>query len=101
MSVKAVVAIIAFIVAMSGAVLGNMFVIMMIAEINRKRQDGNLVSYFGYTLAKLLRVFSEYRSLYPDEKLNNYALTAILVLITGMIILAALILLEVNWAASP
>lgn len=54
--------ILSFCFAMSGAFLANMFLTMMIGEINRKRQGGNLVSYFGFTFPKVVRIFSEYRS---------------------------------------
>jgi hypothetical protein len=54
-----------------------MFFIMMIGEINRKRQEGNLVSFFGFTPLKTLRIFLEYRSLYPDGKLHIYSLAAV------------------------
>jgi hypothetical protein len=39
-----------------------------VGEINRKRQDGNLISYFGFTFGKLRRIFHEYRSLFPNKK---------------------------------
>lgn len=76
MSTRAIIGIIFFCFAMTGAFLGNMTLIMMIGEINRKRQEGNLVSYLGFTFFKLLRIFREYRSLYPDGKLHIYSLAA-------------------------
>ena|GEM_PF-3709943 len=61
---------------MTGVFLKNMFLIMMIGEINRKRQEGNLVSYFGFIFPKMLQIFREYRSSYPDGKLHFYFLAA-------------------------
>ena len=65
-----VIGIIAFGLALSGVILANMFVIMMIGEINRKREDGKLISYFGFTPPKTMRIFDEYRRLYPNGKLH-------------------------------
>jgi hypothetical protein len=56
-----IVLIISFGVAVSGIIVANMFLFMMIGEINRKRDEGNLLSYFGFTFPKMLRIFSEYR----------------------------------------
>ena len=61
---------------MTGLVLANMLMIMMIGEINRHRQTGSLVSYFGFTFPKIVRIFDEYRSSYPNGKLHIYSLTA-------------------------
>ncbi|HEV8701788.1 MAG TPA: hypothetical protein VGV60_11005 [Candidatus Polarisedimenticolia bacterium] len=72
MNARVITVIIAFCTGVSGVVLANMFLIMIIGEINRKRPDGNLESYFGYTLPKMLRIFREYRRLYPSGKLRIY-----------------------------
>ena len=74
MNLRLVIGIIAFCVALSGVILANMFVIMMIGEINRKREDGKLISYFGFTPPKTMRIFDEYRRLYANGKLHIYAL---------------------------
>jgi hypothetical protein len=85
MSARTIIGIIFFCVAMTGAFLGNMTLIMMIGEINRKRQEGNLISYFGFTFPKMLRIFREYRSLYPDGKLHIYNLAALAIMVIGTI----------------
>ena len=85
MSTRLIVAIVSFCVGMTGVFLGNMFTVMMIGEINRKRQDGNQVSYFGFTFPKMLRIFGEYRSLYPNGNLHMSALAALALMIIGMI----------------
>ena len=72
MSVTVVVAIIALCLMISAGFSANMFLMMMIAEINRKRPEGDLISYFGFTLPKMLRIFREYRRLYPGGKLRIY-----------------------------
>ena len=85
MSVRAITGIVLFCVATSAIVLANMFLIMMIGEINRKRQDGNLVSYFGYTFPKTLQIFREYRSSYPKGKLHIYTWVAFALGMIGII----------------
>lgn len=85
LSARTMIGIVSFCFAMTGIFLGNMFQTMMIGEINRKRQDGNLISYVGYTFPKITRIFHEYRLLYPTGKLRIYALAAIALAIMGMI----------------
>jgi hypothetical protein len=62
--------------AISGCILANMFLLMMIGEINRKKEDGKVISYFGFTPGKMVRIFKEYRSLYPNGKLHLLALAS-------------------------
>ena len=88
MSPRAVVGVISFCVIFTGLFLANMFLTMMIGEINRKRQEGNLVSYFGFTFPKMLRVFGEYRSSYPNGNIHVYALAAFFFAIVGLISVA-------------
>jgi hypothetical protein len=85
LSARTMIGIVSFCLAMTGIFLGNMFQTMMIGEINRKRQDGNLISYVGYSFPKITRIFQEYRLLYPTGKLRIYALAAIALAIIGMI----------------
>ncbi len=70
---------------MSGLFLANIFGTMMIGEINRKRQDGNLVSYFGFTYPKIRRICSEYHSAYPDGKMLIYAVIAFALAMIGLV----------------
>jgi len=72
-SARVITIVISFGVAMTGLFLANMFVTVMIGEINRKRQEGDLVSYFGFTLPKMLKIFGEYRSSYPKGNAHIYA----------------------------
>jgi len=58
----------------TGLVFTNLFMLMMIAEINRKREEGNLVSYFGFDFPKMQKVFGEYRRTCPTGRLHLYAL---------------------------
>jgi len=85
-----VIGIIAFCLALSGVISANMLVIMMIGEINRKREDGKLISYFGFTPPKTMRIFAEYRRLYPDGKLHIYALAVFALAMIALIIVGVL-----------
>ncbi|HEX5081559.1 MAG TPA: hypothetical protein VFY40_05910 [Blastocatellia bacterium] len=85
MGVITIIGIISFCVFMAGMFLANMFLMTMIGEINRKRQEGNLISYFGFAFPKMLRIFSEYRSSYPDGKLHIYSLAAFAIAMIALI----------------
>lgn len=87
-----VIGIIAFCVALSGVILANMFVIMMIGEINRKKEEGSLISYFGFSPPKVMQIFTEYRSLYPNGKLHIYALAVFAIAMIALIVVGVLYL---------
>lgn len=91
MSTRAIVGIVLFCTAVSAIVLANLFLTMMIGEINRKRSDDNLVSYFGFTLPKMLRIFREYRRAYPGGKLQIYCLISFAVGVIGLIVVAVVL----------
>jgi hypothetical protein len=83
---RAITGIVALLVAVTGAVLANIVLLMMVGEINRRRSEGDEVSYFGFTFPKMQRIFAEYRSLYPSGRLNLYALLAFAVAMAGLVI---------------
>jgi tellurite resistance protein TehA-like permease len=87
-SARLITGIVSLCVAMTGLFLANMFLIMMIGEVNRKRQEGNLISYFGYTFPKMLRIFGEYRSSYPNGNLHICAVAAFALGVIGLISVA-------------
>lgn len=74
--------------AVSTLFLSNLFVTMMIGEINRKRQESDLISYFGFTFPKMVRIFREYRRLYSGGKLHVYALISFAVAMLSLVIVA-------------
>ena len=74
--------------AISGVVLANMFLIMMIGEINRQRREDELISYFGFTFPKMQLIFREYRRLYPRGKLRLYAVTSFAAGMISLIVVA-------------
>ncbi len=69
---RAIVGALGFCFAMGGVIVANMIVVMMIGEINRKNGEGDRISYWGYTPAKTLRIFRDYRNSYPDGRLFAY-----------------------------
>ena len=85
MNARVIIGVISLCIVTTGAVLANMYFIMIIGEINRKRQDGNQVSYFGFMFPKMMRILNEYRSLYPQGKLHVYAVVAFGLSIVGLI----------------
>jgi hypothetical protein len=74
-----------FCAAMTGLFLANMFLTMMIGEINRKRHDGSLVSYVGFTAPKILRICKEYRRSYPNGRVLVYAVVAFALAMGGLL----------------
>jgi tellurite resistance protein TehA-like permease len=88
MSQRAIAGIISFCFVLTGLFLANMFLMMMIGEINRKREEANLISYFGFTFPKMLRIFGEYRRSYPNGKLHVYAVGAFGLAMIGLISVA-------------
>ena len=88
MSERAIAGIVSFCFVLTGLFLANMFLMMMIGEINRKREEENLISYFGFTFPKMLRIFGEYRRSYPSGKLHVYALGAFGLAVLGLISVA-------------
>jgi len=92
MKVWLVIGIIAFGVAMCGVISANMFMLMMIGEINRKREDGKQISYIGFTPGKTLEIFAEYRRLYPNGKLHIYSRGMFAIGVIGLGVVAVLYL---------
>lgn len=87
-STRVVAGVILFCLAVSTMFLSNLFVTMMIGEINRKRQESDLISYFGFTFPKMLRIFREYRRLYSGGKLHIYALVSFAIAMISLVIVA-------------
>ena len=85
MSAQLILRLVSLSVAITGLVVANLFLTMMIGEINRKRQEGNLVSYFGFTFPKVQQIFREYRSSYPNGTKHVYAIVAFAFAIGGLI----------------
>lgn len=84
MSARLFIGVLSFCVAMTAVFLGNLCLWRMIEEINRKRQGGDLIDYFWFTLPKTMRIFEEYRILYPDGKYADYTRAAMVLAAISM-----------------
>jgi hypothetical protein len=88
---RAVVGVVAFCIALTGTILANQFVTMMIAEINRRRDEHSQIAYLGFTPSKVLLVHSEYRRLYPAGRLHTMTLVSMGVVVVAMLMVAVCI----------
>lgn len=84
MSARAVFGIVSFCLAMTGVFLANMTTIMMIGEINRKRKEGEQLSYFGSSF-RLTAILAEYHRHYPDGNLGVIEKAAMALAFLGML----------------
>ncbi len=85
MSARVIVGVILFSFVVSGLVLSNIFLLMMIGEINRERKDDKPILYFGSTFPKMLLIFREYKRSYPAGKLHIYSLVAFAIALVALI----------------
>lgn len=85
MSGPVIVGVVALLLAMSGFSLSNLFVTAMIGEINRKSDDKNAISYFGYHPSKAIFIFREYRRLYPSGRFHIYAIGGMVLAFVGVV----------------
>ena len=83
-----VAGIVLFCVAMTGLAIANLFWYELIGEVNRKREDGNLVSYFGFTFFKMTAIVDEYRKILPTGRAHVYMFVAFAFLVAGLIAFA-------------
>ena len=88
LSTRLIAGIVSFCFVLTGLFLANMFLTMMIGEINRNRRDGDLVSYLGFSFPKIRRIFGDYRSSYPSGNTHVFALAAFAVAVLGLISVA-------------
>jgi hypothetical protein len=88
MSVRVITGVVALCLAATGVFVGNMLTMVMIGEINRKKREEEIVSYFGFTPWKAQRIFGEYRRLYPNGKLHIYSYLTYACVVAGMITVA-------------
>jgi hypothetical protein len=76
--------IVLFCISMTGVFLANLFLFMMIGEVNWKRPDGDQISYFGHHYFKTKRIFGEYRKLYPEGTIHVYMLISVAVAFSSL-----------------
>jgi|SRR5580698_1194393 hypothetical protein len=85
MSARTLAGIVLFCISMTGVFLANLFFFMMIGEVNRKRPDGEQISYFGHHYFKTKRIFGEYRTFYPESNIHIYMLISSAVAFSGLV----------------
>ena len=83
MSNQSVIIIISFCLGLTGAILGGLFTVMMIGEVNRRRGESQLISCFWFTPMKAIRVLRAYRQAYPAGRLHIYLGLAVALLFLG------------------
>ena len=88
MNVRAVIGIVAFSVGMAALVTSGHFVMSMIRAINQNRGDAESISYIGSTPFKTVRIFNEYRTMYPSGRLHLYALAAFALQVLAFVLVA-------------
>lgn len=87
-SARVIAGVVFFCLGIAAAITSSMFTTMMISEINRQREKDNQISYLGFTPPKTLRIFSEYRRLYPKGRLHHYANASFIAMMIALLITA-------------
>lgn len=85
MSARMLTGIVLFCISMTGVFLANLFFFKMIGEVNRKRPNGEQISYFGHHYFKTKRIFGEYRTFYPEGNVHICMLISGAVAFSGMV----------------
>jgi len=76
---------ISFSIFLAGCFCANLFLMMIVRELNERRQESNAVSYVGWTFPKVSRVFREYREINPTGRLAAYSLTGFGAMVLGLV----------------
>jgi hypothetical protein len=71
MTPRIILAIAAFLAALICIVSGNVAMYSMMVRMNRILPATEQIGYLGFNPAKILRIFREYRRLYPQGRLNS------------------------------
>lgn len=98
MSAVAIIAIIAACLMVSGGLAGNIFGLLIIEEVDRRKPELDLYSSFsrfGRRWDKGLEISRLYRNLYPNGKLHIYEMTCFSVAIVSWISLVILGLISI------
>ena len=83
MTIRLILWILSFLVAMTGIFYANRTTYAMIDEINRKRPTDRQVSYFWFSPAQKRKIYDEYRSLDPEDKLGKRRRQAYAAIVIG------------------
>jgi hypothetical protein len=85
MSPRITIGIASLCVALTGLIVSNLFWFVMIGEVNRQRQEGKLVSYFGSTGTKMGEIYDEYRRKYPNGHAHIYMMLSFAAAVIGFV----------------
>jgi hypothetical protein len=94
MTVRLILLILSFGVAMTGIFYANRTTYAMIEEINRKRPKDRQVSYFWFSTAQKRKIYEEYRQLYREDKLGKRRRRAYAAIVIGLAASAMCLLLR-------
>jgi hypothetical protein len=97
MTVRLILGIASFCIAMAGCLVGNLAYYSMIDEINKTRPRDKELSSFGF--AARLNFFdhlNEYRTLYPSGRLRLKFRIALATMFAGLAATAACLMLRFN-----
>jgi len=94
MTVRLILLILSFGVAMTGIFYANRTTYAMIEEINQKRPNDRQVSYFWFTPGQKRKIYDEYRQLYPEDKLGKMRRRAYAAIVIGLATSAACLMLR-------
>jgi hypothetical protein len=85
MNVRLLTGICFFGLSTAAAICGNVVVHRMIDQINRHPGNGPDISHFMFSPGKLIRIVTDYRSLYPEGKLGFYLRASVAGLVVGFV----------------
>lgn len=92
MTPRIIAATISLCMGTTAAILGNMFLLMIAGDVNRRKGQDARISYFLWTFPKLVRTLQEYRTQYPGGNLHVYFWAAVATAMAAFLILSGIIL---------
>lgn len=84
-----IIGVVAMGAALMGALLVNVFMFTMIRAVNRRLSNERRIPYVAAMPAELVRLFREYRLLYPNGRLNVFVLAAAALALIGFFVFVA------------
>ena len=87
-AIRVITGVLFFCLGLTAAIASFIFTTRMISEINGQRQADNQIDILGSSRSKRLRIFSEYRRLYPKGRLDYYANASFIAMMISLLIVA-------------
>lgn len=79
-------------VATFGILGFNLILLVIVGELNRKRQRSNQLSAFFYTPGRISAIFREYRLRYPEGRFLSYAYLCVSITVASVLSSTAILL---------